>query len=158
MTLSRKWMAFLLCTLPLACGSEAEIASPTSVEETSQASGQELEDVDLGERAPPGKVDNKSIYYMDVWSSEDDPDCYSWCRGYFSIPPGMHSDDYCNDGCDIDHILEFRTGSFYKIGWNTVTVNSEGCLDKNQLDCKGCPVKGWAQDCGDTNCTPPPCP
>ncbi len=60
-----------------------------------------------------GRVINNSSQPVTVWSSD---------RGTYTIPAGSSSDRF---GEDVDHIQD-KNGQWYKIGWNTVTVDASG--------------------------------
>ncbi len=83
---------------------------------------------DILKRVFNGTVVNHSAEAVTVWSSDD---------GLYTIAPGETSGFFE----DVDHIRD-RRGIWYKIGWNTVTVDADGTVSGFE-----CVVGGPGEDC-----------
>jgi hypothetical protein len=83
---------------------------------------------DILKRVFNGTVVNNSAESVTVWSSDD---------GLYTIAPGKSSGFFE----DVDHIQDSR-GIWYKIGWNTVTVDRDGVVSGFK-----CVVGGPGEDC-----------
>ncbi len=85
-----------------------------------------------------GEVINNSSEDITVWSDDD---------GTYTIPAGGNSETW---GEDVDHVRDVH-GQWWKVGWNTATVDSNG-----EVSGAECRAPGRGQDCGQLGDYPSP--